>query len=167
MARCSAHICGFHLVYCQTEFHAHNSLPWYNQSFLLMPPILPLRAPRSVLLTLCYAKLEPLRGAKTDQQPRGFAGLKKTKKFCRVGGGVGSRGGIMRARKPPHHQKTKLKKFGVWGRNRDQLILFISFLRSTAGSSMMIGCRLDPRNEKTRHWRVLRKQRWWNTSASW
>lgn len=54
---------------------------------------------------------------------------------------------------PANHltpQKTKLKKFGVWGRNRDQLTIFIFFLKFIAGSTLGIGCRLDPRNEKTR-----------------
>lgn len=64
----------------------------------------------------------------------------------------------MRTRKPPHPlPKTKLKKFGGWGRNRDELTIFIFFLKFIAGSFAVIGCRLDPRNEKTRHWRVLRK----------
>lgn len=115
-----------------------------------MPSILSLRVPRSVLLTLWCPKSEPLRGAKTDQQPRGFAGLKKTKKFCRRSGASGRWGVIMRVRKPPHPQKTKLKKFGGWGRNRDELTIFIFFLKFIAGSRLVIGCRLDPRNEKTR-----------------
>jgi hypothetical protein len=96
-----------------------------------------------------YQSSEPLRGAKTDQRQRGFAGLKKTKKFCRRSGASGRWGGdyaCPQTTSPP--PKTKLKKFGGWGRNRDQLILFISFLRSTAGSRLVIGCRLDLRKTK-------------------
>lgn len=113
-----------------------------------MLSILPLRPPRSVLLTLWCPKSEPLRGAKQTSVSAALLVLKRQRSFA-VKGGAMTRGGvIMRTRKPRTPPKTKLKKFGVWGRNRDQLILFIFFLRSSAGSFRVIGCRLDPRKTK-------------------
>ncbi|WP_421165279.1 hypothetical protein, partial [Aeromonas dhakensis] len=61
-------------------------------------------------------------------------------------------------------QKTKLKKFGVWERNRDQLILFIFFLKFNAGSALVIGCRLDPRKtKKPANGGSFGSPRWWYT----
>jgi hypothetical protein len=102
--------------------------------------------------------LEPLRGAKQTSVSAALLVLKRQRSFAEVGGGDGPRGVIMRARNHLTPPKTKLKKFGGWGRNRDQLILFIFFLRSSAGSSLGIGCRLDLRKtKKPAERRVLRK----------
>ena len=117
--------------------------------------ILPLRVPRSVLLTLWCPKLRPLRGLKQTSSHAALLVLKDKEVLQSRGRRVD--GVIMRTRKPPHPQKTKLKKFGVWGRNRDQLTIFIFFLKFIAGSSLGIGCRLDLRKtKKPAERRVLR-----------
>ena len=78
-----------------------------------MLSILQLFMCQSVLLTLCYAKLEPLRGAKQTSVSAALLVLKRQRSFA-VKGGAMTRGGvIMRTRKPRTPPKTKLKKFGV------------------------------------------------------